>query len=335
MTTFCWMSPLTRPRDYLAESSRRATENMSSSVDSSRRDSSASRETTLSSARLERKRASDRMSQQTTRARTKAYIAHLERTTRTLTEANNGSGATVSKQLKEQHEEIENLKNVINRIATLANDVAGRSSAARSTDFKNHSSANLSNSIPHQIKRRENLSAEAAEYAGDHFPETFNPASHPNQQSLSEMYPTLNVKCGHNDRDYFEALDQALAMIERSHQRHQFSGPEVDDDISIRAVLHGWDAARAKNPFDIGWQLLQNLDQGLFFRSGSVERIAILRLVRSILMVLVNSRPVLSVLNCKQEKFDPNLPPERRPPSYMNPRYGTCRRSCSLLKQNN
>src|SRR5271155_60229 len=123
MTTFCWMSPLTRPRDYPAESSGRATENMSSSVDSSRRDSSTSRETTLSSARLERKRASDRMSQQATRARTKAYIAHLERTTRTLTEVNNGSGGTVSKQLKDQHEEIENLKNVINRIATLANDV--------------------------------------------------------------------------------------------------------------------------------------------------------------------------------------------------------------------
>jgi len=42
--------------------------------------------------RRERKRASDRMSQQASRAKTKAYIAHLERTVARLTEAQSNNG---------------------------------------------------------------------------------------------------------------------------------------------------------------------------------------------------------------------------------------------------
>ncbi|KAK5049969.1 hypothetical protein LTR84_004088 [Exophiala bonariae] len=248
------------------------------------RNSQATRRSALSPTRLQLKRASDRMSQQLTRAKTKAYIAHLERTTARLTEMHSDHGSSVAQQLKEQFDEISELRDTIARIAKLATGIG--------------SSVNKTQSAKDPARAKETPSSGQSGSAN-----TFNPASHPNQESLQELYPMLDVACGDRERDYFQVLDVAFQIIERNHARHVFSSADVDDDINIRAVLHGWDAARAKNPLDVGWQLLQGLDEGFFFRSGQVERIAILRVIRSELMAKIN----------------PELPPERRPPAYMNP----------------
>ncbi|KAF5589845.1 2-hydroxyphytanoyl lyase [Fusarium subglutinans] len=237
--------------------------------------------------RRERKRASDRMSQQASRAKTKAYIAHLERSVARLTEAQNNSGLNVSEQLRQQFDEIAGLKQTLSQIAKLAaNSISQQNSGDNLDDSPSRPPASSNDKDSR------------------HFPDTYNPACHPHQESLDRLYPALDLNCGDKQRDYFQAFSQALDTIESEARGHVFSGPEIDDDINIRAVLDGWDAARARNPFDIGWLMLQTLDEGFLWRSGAVERMATLRVIRSMLMV----------------KLNPQLPPSRRPPVYMNPR---------------
>ncbi|EWG55206.1 hypothetical protein FVEG_13242 [Fusarium verticillioides 7600] len=229
--------------------------------------------------RRERKRASDRMSQQASRAKTKAYIAHLERSVARLTEAQSNNGPNLSEQLRQQFDEIASLKQALAQIAKLA-----------------------TNSI--YVEDRIHSKSRPSNVQGSrHVPDTYNPACHPHQESLDRLYPSLDLNCGDKQRDYFQVFSQALVTIESDASGHAFSDPEIDDDINIRAVLDGWDAARARNPFDIGWLMLQTVDEGFLWRSGAVERMAMLRVIRSMLMV----------------KLNPQLPPSRRPPAYMNP----------------
>ncbi|KIW16896.1 hypothetical protein PV08_04086 [Exophiala spinifera] len=272
--------------------------------------------------RRERKRASDRMSQQATRARTKAYIAHLESTTQRLTEALAGEGtAALSKRLSEQHDQIETLKKALARIAMVANAANNGCNANDSESFlraevesRSLRDTILSNRCETILPSTE---ASVVDSKCGCFPsDTLAPANaFAQQESLLQMYSLPDLLCGNQDRDYFSILNQALETIENNHARHLFSGPEVDDDTCIRAILHGWDAARSRNPFDVGWQLLELLDEGLFCRSGSVERMAILRVMRAMLMTKIN----------------PRLTPERRPPAYMNPRLAYRRPSQFLL----
>ncbi|KAF5703339.1 2-hydroxyphytanoyl lyase [Fusarium mundagurra] len=237
--------------------------------------------------RRERKRASDRMSQQASRAKTKAYIAHLERSVARLTEAQSNSGLNVSEQLRQQFDEIASLKQALAQIAKLATNSISKHPADDDLDETIRSTSRPPN-----------------ETCSRHAPDAYNPACHPHQESLDRLYPALDLNCGDKQRDYFQVFSQALVTIENDASGHAFSDPEIDDDINIRAVLDGWDAARARNPFDIGWLMLQTVDEGFLWRSGAVERMAMLRVIRSMLMV----------------KLNPQLPPSRRPPAYMNPR---------------
>ena len=87
--------------------------------------------TTADSGRRERKRAVDRVSQRTSRARTKSYIALLENTVEGLKRGS--PSETISalvKQLKKQHEEIERLKGLLNGIGRLVNDATAKESSS-------------------------------------------------------------------------------------------------------------------------------------------------------------------------------------------------------------
>ncbi|KAG9500584.1 hypothetical protein J7337_009066 [Fusarium musae] len=232
--------------------------------------------------RRERKRASDRMSQQASRAKTKAYIAHLERSVARLTEAQSNNGPNLSEQLRQQFDEIASLKQALAQIAKLATNSIS----------KNHPDEDIEDHI-HSTSRPSNVQGSR------HVPDAYNPACHPHQESLHRLYPSLDLNCGDKQRDYFQAFSQALVAIESDASGHVFSGPEVDDDINIRAVLDGWDAARARNPFDIGWLMLQTVDEGFLWRSGAVERMAMLRVIRSMLMVLAHLKNSVE-LNAKK-----------------------------------
>lgn len=86
-------------------------------------------------------------------------------------------------------------------------------------------------------------------------------------------------------QNYFAAVNTSLAGVLRTADAI-VSSAEEDDDLTIRAILHGWETVgQDLAGLDLGWELLKALDQGLFWRTGPVERLAILRLMRSMIAV--------------------------------------------------
>lgn len=57
------------------------------------------------------------------------------------------------------------------------------------------------------------------------------------------------------------------------------------DDLTIRAVLHGWQDIQQDCQLDTSWEHLRRLDQLLFTAYGDVERLAALRVCRLLLEV--------------------------------------------------
>jgi hypothetical protein len=59
----------------------------------------------------------------------------------------------------------------------------------------------------------------------------------------------------------------------------------LDSDIAVRAVLQGWAEVESSCVLDVGWRLLQEIDQYVFFQCSPVTRMAILRIMRLELLV--------------------------------------------------
>lgn len=56
--------------------------------------------------------------------------------------------------------------------------------------------------------------------------------------------------------------------------------PEVEVDVAIRAVALGWPSVLERYTLDPVWQVIQQIEQEVFFCCGPLERLAILRLLR-------------------------------------------------------
>jgi hypothetical protein len=104
-------------------------------------------------------------------------------------------------------------------------------------------------------------------------------------------YPSSNVDGAgpilHDpgNQNFFMMLNDAILRLKVSFGDAPFSGVEDDNDICIRAVLHGWRAAERKVPMDSAWQLLRAIDQKIFCHAGIVERVAVLRVMRAMFVV--------------------------------------------------
>ena len=114
-----------------------------------------------------------------------------------------------------------------------------------------------------------------------------------------------SLHCRYGSRNYLGALNTSIEFVQ-GHSR-SFTCPtltqSVDDDIAIRAVLHGWEAVEDKYDLDLGWQMLKALDKGLYNRSQPIVRLAHIRVVRDMLIY----------------KTYGQLPTRRPLPAYMAP----------------
>jgi hypothetical protein len=104
-------------------------------------------------------------------------------------------------------------------------------------------------------------------------------------------YPSSNVDGAGpilhevGNKNFFMMLNDAILRLKVSSGDASLSGVEDDDDICIRAVLHGWRAAERKNPMDSAWQLICAIDQKILCHAGIVERLAVLRVTRAMFVV--------------------------------------------------
>lgn len=112
------------------------------------------------------------------------------------------------------------------------------------------------------------------------------------------------VRCMSDDSKLFQFAMETLSSILKLCKSDLLCSREQDDDITIRAVFHGWKVI--DSTLDLGWRCLRQVDERLFSLLGQVERVAMLRLMR--LELRVSSQDVPAVLLYKRNE-DTNYEP--------------------------
>ncbi|KAL4817155.1 hypothetical protein BDW67DRAFT_37596 [Aspergillus spinulosporus] len=241
-------------------------------------------ESTSRPARLttaERKRLTDRKAQRQRRERIKTYIARLEKTLEELTAASgNGMEATLLKQLEQQRAKTERLTNVINHIHEVLEEtrslISPTPGSAPPTQGEG-ASPSASWRLPPVPKRLFQPPQQSPDnHTGTPFTICADLAT---RISLHSQNPRNS-----GTRNYFQVVNESISNVAKEQNSILPSTTEDDEDLAIRAILCGWDSVRdGGRSLDRGWGLLQALDQAIFSQTGLVERVAILRLMRSMI----------------------------------------------------
>ncbi|KAL4916851.1 hypothetical protein BDW62DRAFT_211670 [Aspergillus aurantiobrunneus] len=242
-------------------------------------ESSSSRSARLSTA--ERKRLTDRKAQRQRRERIKTYIARLESTLEELTAAS-GSGmeSTLLKQLEQQRTKTERLTNVINHIHEVLEETRNSASPAPESPLLTQGDSSGSTSLPLPSLSKRLLNSPEQQRPSSAQPKPFTiSADLATRISLHSQNPSNS-----GTRNYFQVVNESISNVAKEQNSLIPSTTADDDDLAIRAILHGWDSVRdGGRSLDRVWGLLQALDQGIFSETGTVERVAVLRLMRSMI----------------------------------------------------
>jgi hypothetical protein len=255
------------------------------------------RRTKINPERLERKRATDRETQRAIRAKTKSYIEHLEATVQRY-EQQSGDELTQSlaSQVSSQHAEIVRLQAVVRNARKMLE-------AAMSGELETEDQAKLLESVsmppPTEPASTKALPpTQTSSFAsGQPITQSIMPGPHIPDSSMGDMRGTMMtarssfenpLACGEENTNYFGLLNAKLSAIHTDSSFCPLTSPEEDEDIAVRAVFKGWQDVTQRHQLDPAWQVLQATDQGLFYRSGQVERVAVLRNMRSMLLYKIN-----------------------------------------------
>ncbi|KAF2209448.1 hypothetical protein CERZMDRAFT_86790 [Cercospora zeae-maydis SCOH1-5] len=281
-----------------------------------RRDSEAS-----TSCRIERKRAHDREAQRASRAKTKQYIAHLEKTVADLTESSGDSRANyLAQHASQQSQEIDKLQGLVNKIRSLVQDAS--KSEASSVKGEGSTSTNATEPLPTDAFSALNWDTASEDQwmmeaskpldmdvppqpPQPPQPQPAMPMRRITETSRNLVVLGINLFCENNDdTTYFQRLNELIEKIERTPDN--LSTPEEDMDILIRAIVSGWDAAERVHHFDIVWRFLRAFDEGLWYRAAPIERFAHFWNMRSTML----------------HKIRPKNQPQRKVASFMSSTIG-------------
>lgn len=94
----------------------------------------------------------------------------------------------------------------------------------------------------------------------------------------------------HNQELYRFSEREVMKVLTKGSR--PFANQPFDEDIAVRAVLHGWRDVEDHYTLDAGWRALKNIDQNVFHRNGLVERMAILRIMRQKMLHQVHCNPL-------------------------------------------
>lgn len=208
----------------------------------------------MSSAAKERKRAADREAQRVNRVRTKAYITQLERTIRDLTGPNPPDN--LSQSLAQQQEKIHHLEDALRKIGMIAQGAGHPPSSSQATTESEPLTSGLVN----------------------------NP-----EATARCNFFGFDLTCSDRERSYLAVLGSALTMIQDCSFTLAGSMKLIprlyDDHFCIRAVVDGWKDTIDRFETDVVWELIQAIDEGLYYRADPVTRIAMFRIMRSLMLV--------------------------------------------------
>ncbi|KAJ6014527.1 hypothetical protein N7540_009118 [Penicillium herquei] len=220
----------------------------------------------MSSAAKERKRAADRETQRLNRARNKAYITQLERTIQDLTGSNPPENP--SQILAQQQEKINHLQDALRKIGILAQNAANE---FLSSSVSDHLSVHPSDSSQ-TVTENEPLAIEVSDFLS---------------ATTTCNFFGIDLTCSDRERNYLEVLGSAMTLIQDCFIALSGSltltSKSLDDNFCIRAVVDGWKVTTDRFGADVIWELIQAIDEGLYYRADPVTRIAMLRIIRSLM----------------------------------------------------
>ena len=277
-----------------------------------------------SSCRIERKRAHDREAQRASRAKTKQYIAHLEKTVADLTESSGDNRANyLAQHASQQSQEIDKLQGLVNKIRTLVQDTvkseedgspdkADGGSTAESVTAALPSTTEAFAAMNWDTQSEDQWLHDIAKQSVDIERQQVQqvPLQITSTASRNLVVLGINLYCENNDdTTYFPRLNELIELIEKTPDN--LSSYEEDQDILIRAIVHGWDASERMHHFDIVWRFLRAFDEGLWYRAQPIERFAHFWNMRSTML----------------HKIQPKNQPRRKMATFMSPTIGQRSRS--------
>lgn len=130
------------------------------------------------------------------------------------------------------------------------------------------------------------------------------PKAQPATASLPRNLNVLGVSVACEDTEdctYVLRLNDAITKLEQTTD--SLSGPQEDEDILVRAIVHGGDAAGRVHHFDIVWRFLRAYDEGLWYRAGQAGRLATLWQMRNNMLHKIQPK------NQQQREISPFMAP--------------------------
>jgi hypothetical protein len=272
----------------------------------------------LTASQRERKRAIDREAQRSIRIKTKNYIAHLESLVKAM-DHNDGTGADgennrtreLMNQLRQSQEEVRRLREAMLGVQRALGGVlsdAPKAGGVDQQDGRQHSSSASPPSggeqVPGVMGGSFSTSARPSIDAGGGAfwlpPQDINavpPApsiavasEQASPGSMLPQRPNKDPSLRAFEGEMFYYAEYHLSRVYAAPGPGAFSNRPFDEDIIIRAVIEGWPAVEERYPLDLGWQVLQEIDQVIFPDCGIVERMAALRLCRMKLLHVANTK---------------------------------------------
>jgi hypothetical protein len=268
----------------------------------------------LTASQRERKRAIDREAQRSIRIKTKNYIAHLESLVKAM-EQNDSHGPEgdsnrtkeLMNQLRQSQEEVRRLREAMLGVQRVLGGALGDLSKLGAT-AEGHEARQMSSSAS-PPSGNEQASVLGGSFSGPSRPtidtgggafwlppDSNQPASSTGVASAVTSPPSIHPNRPAKDPsqrfegEMFYYAEYHLSRVYSAPGPGAFSNRPFDEDIIVRAVVEGWPAVEERYPLDLGWQVLQEIDQVIFGDCGVVERMAALRLLRMKLLHVANSK---------------------------------------------
>lgn len=269
----------------------------------------------LTASQRERKRAIDREAQRSIRIKTKNYIAHLESLVKAMEQSDtngpdgeNNRSRELMNQLRQSQEEVRRLREAMLGVQRVLGGALGDARNIMNADGMDQRQPSSSSSppsanemtAPHRASFNTAATRPSIETTGAFWmapADTINPTSSVaigSDQASPEVHPARpdkDPKMRQYEGEMFYYAEYHLARVYSAPGPGAFGNRPFDEDIIVRAVIEGWPAVEERYPLDLGWQVLQEIDQVIFPDVGVVERMAALRLLRMKLLHNVNSNP--------------------------------------------
>lgn len=270
----------------------------------------------LTPSQRERKRAIDREAQRSIRIKTKNYIAHLENLVKVMEQSDttspdgeNSRTRELMTQLKQSQDEVRSLREAMLGIQRTLSNVLGDAGILNS-DLLAQRQSSYSASPPSATEAQITTAAnEPSNNSSKSYTSHTQAPPRTQRNSSSTSVPVIALQPNTSRQPNPNLIDPSrftplrprreaeLFYHAEFHLNRVYAAGQsaigdttFDEDIPVRAVIEGWASVEESYDLDICWQAIREVDQFVWANCGIVERMAIIRYMRTKILYQVRSR---------------------------------------------